>query len=445
MLEDVVTKVQEMLPLSRPVVVGVSGGADSMVLLDILDRAGLPLLIAHVNFHLRGEESNRDEEFVRKVVDRKYLRHRFFVRGYYTESYAERQGISTEMAARELRYAFFNEIAEQFHASTIAVGHNADDQVETLLLNIARGTGGKGLVGMDFFIHGILRPLIQTSRKEIEMYLEAHQIPHVEDSTNSKLIYHRNILRHKVIPTLERLNPSFRTTALESMRIFAQEQALIDSVITDFHARRWDKKIRCLSLAGIEEESHAELLLFRLLQPLGFSSQQVADILSDTTRSGKQFQSHTNTEQELELFRGNLYFYSYTEPFSPMSIRYRGEYELDDLGILQVGGWFGKLRIDRNAVSKDAVLRPARREDFFAPFGMEKGKKRLFDFLKEQGIPSAYRPHCPVIADGEMILAVPPLQVSHDARVTDGTPLYLSFAPGDHPLGHLLHHLSEEK
>lgn len=206
----------ELLQKGDRVLVCVSGGADSIALWDVLQRGGYECIIAHCNFHLRNEESNRDEEFVRELatghrllaIDKEQLDmgNRLWVKDFDTRAYAAEKGISIEMAARELRYQWFNEIGTQTHCKAIAVAHHQNDQAETLLLNLKRGTGIRGLCGMRPKSNNptggtipIIRPLLCTTRDYIEHYL--HDIRHiawVNDSTNTDTTIQRNAIRKQL-------------------------------------------------------------------------------------------------------------------------------------------------------------------------------------------------------------------------------------------------------
>lgn len=193
----------ELLQPGNKVLVCVSGGADSIALLDLLERGGFDCVVAHCNFRLRGEESNRDEAFVRQQVESERLRVQYFD----TMSYAKAQGISMEMAARELRYQWFAEVAEQEHCHAIAVAHHQHDQAETILLNLKRGAGIRGLCGMrakstnPYSSNGIpvIRPLLCTTRDYIEYYLrDIRKKAWVEDSSNSDTNIRRNAIREQL-------------------------------------------------------------------------------------------------------------------------------------------------------------------------------------------------------------------------------------------------------
>ena len=193
----------ELLQPGNRVLVCVSGGADSIALMDVLQRGGFDCIVAHCNFHLRGEESHRDEAFVRQQVESERLR----VKHFDTINYAKAQGISIEMAARELRYQWFAEVAEQEHCHAIAVAHHQHDQAETVLLNLKRGTGIRGLCGMrakstnPYSANGIpvIRPLLCTTRDYIEHYLrDIRKKAWVEDSSNSDTNIRRNAIREQL-------------------------------------------------------------------------------------------------------------------------------------------------------------------------------------------------------------------------------------------------------
>lgn len=347
MLEELVKDIEALLPSHRPVVVGVSGGADSVTLLHLLARTRLPLVVAHVNFGLRGEESNRDEAFVQQEVAHRYPSVEVRVLRCDAAAYAREEGVSVEMAARQLRYRFFDELRAEVGAEAIAVGHNADDQVETLLLNLARGTGGKGLVGMQYYERGVLRPLLSLSRQEIMEYVAHYQLPFVEDSTNSQLLFKRNVVRHQIIPLLEQLNPAFRSTVLQSMAVFRAEQEVVDSAVAKFAKERLNARTRTLSLYHLPH--NAQLLLYRLVQPLGFTSGQVADILADTQRSGKLFRSAV-TQEVLELFRQRLYLVQEPAPLGNQQVQMGQSLPLGELGVCTLDHKLGGLCMAQEAL-----------------------------------------------------------------------------------------------
>ena len=205
---------KELLEKGDRVLVCVSGGADSVALLDVLQRGGYECVVAHCNFHLRGEESDRDERFVREVIGErlKAKGEKLWVKDFDTVGYAQEKGISIEMAARELRYRWFAEVAAETGCKAIAVAHHQNDQAETVLLNLKRGTGIRGLCGMRAKSHlgarsqepgvktiPIIRPLLCTTRDYIEHYLkDIRHLPWVDDSTNTDISIKRNAIREQL-------------------------------------------------------------------------------------------------------------------------------------------------------------------------------------------------------------------------------------------------------
>ena len=197
---------EDLLPPGGRVLCAVSGGVDSVCLLHWLSRQqGITLLAAHVNHQLRGEESDRDEAFVRRLCGEWGIP--LTVGRGDVAAFTKEKGLSLEEGARRLRYDFLYRTAEETGCCCIAVAHNADDNAETVLLNLIRGTGLKGLGGISPVQGRVIRPLLPCPRRDIEAYLEEHHLPHVEDSTNADVHYTRNKLRHQVIPLLSEINP----------------------------------------------------------------------------------------------------------------------------------------------------------------------------------------------------------------------------------------------
>ncbi len=414
------------------IILGLSGGADSVALLDRLCRQGYSVIAAHVNFHLRGSESDRDEAFVRELIADRYPTVQLEVYHEDTIRYAEREHLSIEMAAREIRYRWLERLREHYSAAYIAVAHHADDQVETILLNLARGTGGEGLIGMQEYNGYIWRPLLTTTRAEILDYLHRHNLPYVEDSTNSDTRIKRNYIRHDLIRAFEKLNPAFRKSLLRSREIYAEEQALISDAVLDFRDRYLDPKTHSIALNDLPP--HAGLYLYRLLSPHGFSRRQIDQLISSPDESGARFQGHFL----LERFRRRAYICQPQQLYErPLSER---EVDLPGVGTVSVVRE-GRLRISDAYAPETLLLRSAQPEDHFRALGMKQGRKNVFEYLKEQGIPPYYRPYCPVlVSHSGKILAVPPLRVSEEVRIGAGCGAWgLDFrpAPGS-PIGELL-------
>ena len=282
---------------TQRIYIAISGGADSVALLMAMLALGYSerLGALHCNFTLRGEESDCDEAFVRELCSK--LGVPLQMKRFDTQSYAEEKGISIEMAARELRYQWFRSFTEGSEGrKVVAVAHNADDQVETLLLNLSMGTGIRGLSGMPFIkqAEGIIRPLQATPRALILDYLSALGQSYREDSSNSDIRYKRNLIRHQLIPLFEELNPSFRETTYRTIEHLRSTEALYLETIEHYRSE-------LLSPNGLDYKpltTHPErtTILFELLRPYGFQRLVVEELskhLAEGT-AGSKFYSPTH-------------------------------------------------------------------------------------------------------------------------------------------------------
>lgn len=284
-------------PLGALSIVALSGGADSVALLLGLIHVGQPLVAAHCNFHLRGEESDDDEAFVRQLCEERGVK--LYVEHFDTEDYAKQQRISIEMAARELRYDFFERLRQQLGADTIAVAHHRDDNVETLLLNLVRGSGLKGLCAMQPQNGFIVRPMLNIPRAEIESFLKEAQQPFRTDSTNTDTAFKRNKIRHELLPLLRELNPSIDRTLAETITRLNEAQSLLQSASAPSSPRplRSDSIAALalplrLPLASLQSSPAPQTLIFNFLSPYGFTPSQCRTIAQEcSTRVGAMYES----------------------------------------------------------------------------------------------------------------------------------------------------------
>ena len=266
------------------VLLAVSGGIDSMYMAEKAPELfpGACFAIAHCNFGLRGEESDGDEAFVREYAARKGLP--VFVKRFDTRAFAAEGGLSIEMAARELRYAWFDSLCEAEGFDCVAVAHNADDNAETFLLNLVRGTGTRGLRGMGDRGR-IVRPLLGTSRAEIRGWMSAGGHAWREDSSNASPAYKRNRLRGEVIPVLKEMNPSL----LPSLRGTMEHIAQVDDIAEDYFRSVKDSVCNgnMVSIRSLLALAHPRYVLFRLTEPVGLT-ESALDNLWDLINSGRQ-------------------------------------------------------------------------------------------------------------------------------------------------------------
>ena len=278
-----------LLPDGEAVLLAVSGGIDSMCMADLFlnSDAKVPFALAHCNFHLRGGESDSDEALVREWAEGHGVI--FIKKDFDTRRYAASKGISIEMAARELRYGWFAELCRERKFSALAVAHNANDNAETMILNMLRGTGVKGMTGMrrSSPLPGsdarLIRPLLGFPRKDIHEYAVSHGLRWHEDSTNSDSAYKRNCVRNEIFPLFKRLNPSFLITLNEDMERFAQVQSIADEYVRSVSAEvvRFDSdELPVIDHKRLTSKKNWEYVLFRLLEPFGFTSSVVANLAS---------------------------------------------------------------------------------------------------------------------------------------------------------------------
>lgn len=375
----------------KAMLVALSGGADSVVLLHILVKQGIKCVAAHCNFHLRGEESNRDEAFVRDYCKRLNVECR--VKDFDTERYAAEKRVSIEMAARELRYSWFEKLLDEYDLPCVAVAHHADDNTETFLLNLIRGTGIKGLCGMKSVNGRVVRPLLGYSRDSIEAYCKINHLKYVIDSTNQSDDYTRNRIRHHIVPAMKELNPSVLSTMngnmtrLESiLRIFQKQYDQFVSQAVEIRENGFEIKMK--SLTSLDEK---ELFLFELLYTKGFTADSVEKIVRciDEKRFGREF---ATSGYELLIDRSALIVRQRVGSCDNMEYEITADSNLIDEPI--------KMRISQREVDDDFILsrhkslvhldfdklkfplslRRWRKGDIFVPIGL-KGVKKLSDFF----------------------------------------------------------------
>ncbi len=292
---------RRLLTPDVPLIVALSGGADSVALLAVLTRLGYNCLAAHCNFHLRGKESDRDQNFCMELTTR--LGVDLMVRHFDVAARMEATGESTEMACRELRYAWFRQIADSTGAQAIAVGHHREDRVETFFINLMRGAGITGLTSMNARAGDIVRPLLEMSRTRIEEYLHQQGLEYVVDSTNSESVFLRNRLRNILLPEMEAQFPGAMDAVLRSISHLESTRTIFHSAIDQLRQRYVDGAN--IDVAAISEEPECATVLYEFLRPLNFTFDQTLKIIAGRNASGLRFMS-TDGRLVAELSRGIL-------------------------------------------------------------------------------------------------------------------------------------------
>lgn len=386
--------------LQGKALLAVSGGIDSMCLAAACKAAGVDFAVAHCNFNLRAEESDGDEKLVRDWCEASGVQ--LHVQSFETKEYAATKGISIEMAARELRYAWFAGLCREKGFAALVVAHNANDNAETLILNLLRGTGLKGLCGMaeDGFVEWqglkmrIIRPLLSVSRADIEAYVKEKAVPFRDDSTNSETLYKRNKIRHKVFPVFSEINPSFLDTISADLAHLRQADAVLDDYFDAAGSRVLTSAEGVLLAVDIKKllgEKHWQYLLFRLLAPYGFNESTNSEItgwLCSVNRPiGKIFTSSgekyrlTTTATSLQVFENEEGFsVTVSSPGEYLCGRVKIRVSLEpapsSTGLVQP---LGTIILDASKIPFPFELRSWREGDWMKPFGMKGCKKKLSD------------------------------------------------------------------
>ena len=412
------------------VIVGLSGGADSTALLLILLRLGYQVHAVHCNFHLRGAESDRDQQFVTDLCNKFGIE--LEICQYDTRQYASDHGISIEMAARELRYADFERIMHKCGASAICIAHHRDDSVETVLLNLIRGTGIKGLTGIKPRNGHIIRPLLCVSRQDIENWLNEIGQTYVTDSTNLETDYTRNKIRNQLLPLMRSINPdadnAINDTAKHLQQTYAIYSKAIESAISRIVTIRGG--ITTISIPELKKEADSGAILFEILSPMGFNSTQIEDIVTSLdSQPGIRFLSATH---QLIKERDSLTVSPIeSSPFKPIALNLEPDTTsaLPDGSVLNIttahaGTPISRIQstatFDADLIKGPVSIRPWQEGDWFIPFGM-KGRKLVSDYLTDCKVGAVERQKQLVATYGNDIIWVMGRRSDNRYRVTDKT------------------------
>ena len=409
-------------------IVGLSGGADSVALLLILKELGYCVEAAHCNFHLRGKESQRDEEYCINLCKEQDIK--LHLIHFQTAEYAELHKVSIEMAARTLRYNYFETLRQDIGADAVCVAHHRDDSVETVLLNLVRGTGLRGLMGIRPRNKHIIRPLLACSKADIEAYLAAKEQAFVTDSSNLVADVKRNKLRLEVVPTLKEINPSFDETIMKMSESIGEAQKIINASLKSAFSsivsvengdadtlfsqlQEGTPKLALpnlrIDIAALKAYVSPEYFLFYLLIPYGFTSPQVRSIASSlSSESGKEYitdnytllfdrkmilvsQREKTAPKLLELPQTGKYIYS-----EQCSVEIKEEAVDSNFAIPIV---INEIVVDKAKVHFPLVLRRTATADRFRPFGM-RGSKLVSDYLTNLKVDAVSKRKQLVLVDG---------------------------------------------
>ena len=409
--------------------VALSGGADSMALLLIMQQLGYRIEAVHCNFHLRGEESDRDEEFVKSVCE--ILNIPIHLIHFDTKEYASLHQVSIEMAARELRYGYFRQLCQDIGAVSVCVAHHRDDAVETLLMNLMRGSGIHGLTGIRPKNGPIVRPLLCVSREEIEQYLLSIGQDYITDSTNLVDDVVRNKIRLRILPILKEINPKVSENIYKTAQYLCEAEKVLDDSIEALKAEiiqcGHDGFPQTVSIPLLLKQSSPELFLHEWLAPYGFNTTQTSQISARLIgESGREFLSSTHT---LVVDRETLVLVPLQAPMKTMKIPEEGRYRYDDnicfdvrqTNEISISKSSDCVTLDAKAIRFPLTIRPVQTGDRFCPYGME-GHRLVSDFLTDSKLSLIDKRRQLVVTDSDgQIIWLVGLRSDHRFRVTEQT------------------------
>lgn len=413
----------------------VSGGVDSVVLCELCHQAGFHFAIAHCNFQLRGEESERDEQFVRHLGKKYNVE--VYVKKFDTEQYAAEKKVSIQVAARELRYNWFKEMA----ASYILTAHHANDNIETVLMNFFKGTGISGLHGILPKQGKIVRPLLFAYKEEIKVFAEENKLDYVEDSSNSSDKYTRNYFRNQLIPAIEKVFPAAKENLTHNINRFREVELLYEQAIQQYKKKLVEQKGNeyHIPVLKLQKVSPLETILYEIIKDFGFTAAQTKETIGLlSSESGKYIASSTHRV----IKNRNWLMISPNKTLEAENILI----EEDNTEIIFPAG---KLKLQLISNSQFAIpdslniacldvsqikfpllLRKWRPGDYFYPLGMKK-KKKLSRFFIDQKLSLPEKEQIWVIETNKKIVWIINRRIDERFKVTEATQqlLTLSFIP----------------
>ncbi|MEG1585535.1 MAG: tRNA lysidine(34) synthetase TilS [Bacteroidales bacterium] len=421
---------KEMLNKDIPVLVGFSGGADSTALLDVLVTLGYKCIAAHCNFHLRGSESIRDHEFARMTAREYGIP--FKEIEFMTTEYAQSKGISIEMACRELRYEWFEELLQETGAQAIAIAHHLDDSIETFFLNLLRGTGIAGLTGINSINGNVVRPFSKVYRKDIENYLSARSIDFITDSSNKEDIYQRNKIRLQLIPLLREITPSACEAIVKTMDNLHETEKIYAHTIHQLKNKIVvnDGDDVLISIENLQKTIAPKSVLFELLREYDVSGAMIDDIWNCLDGiSGKQFFAgdyRIIKDREYLIISPRETADSFTHTVIPKGVEAIQKPVAMRFELLDYFPGFVIPKdsqtacFDADKIHYPLILRKWEQVDKFVPFGM-RGMKKVSDYFSDHKFSLAEKERTWLLCSDDQVIWIVGERSDNRFRITSAT------------------------
>jgi tRNA(Ile)-lysidine synthase len=410
---------------NETILLGVSGGADSVVMTQLFSQSEFNFGIAHCNFQLRADDANNDQAFVENLAAEQSIP--FYSVKFDTKEYATQHGISIQMAARDLRFEWFHSICKQHGYSKIAIASNLNDSIETSIINITKGTGLKGLHGILPQQENIIHPLLFANKEQIYQYAKTHNIAFREDKSNDDTKYTRNKIRHNVIPVLKEINPSLENTFKEFFEKIQHYETLVNATLESFMETNVSQKNGEVSidLTALQNSIGKEILLYEILNGYGYKGDQTKQIFASLkNQTGKLFYSKTHqlvtSSDKLRLrpikqetFTSLLIEEKKSSITSPINLTFTQ-------GVTQIEINSKVACLDLDKIEFPITLRKWEKGDRFKPLGLE-GNKKLSDFFTDNKLSIFEKENIFVITSNSKIVWVVGYRIDDRFKVTNQT------------------------
>ena len=426
-LREFIAEKQLLSPQDR-VLLAVSGGKDSMLMAYVFKAMGYDAIVAHCNFQLRGKESDLDEELVREFAET--LQFPIFVNHFDTEAHASLHKISIQMAARELRYTWFEALRQQEGCAVIAIGQHANDQVETVLLNLTRTTGIQGLTGIKPKQGQVIRPLLELSAEQVRKAVEEYNIPFRDDQSNFSSKYARNKIRLEIIPKFEEIQPHFAEIMLQNIAHFEESYGFIQDHVSRLRDQLFTEQDGWIFLEKDQLKAHipSAYLFFELLKPFGFLKSTLEDVLQVLDREmGQRFESPSH---ELLLDRNQLLIRRKKEAGAAQMTWHLSEdtlawhdrvFSMRPEEVIGYSLGMDNVQVDAALLQFPLTIRTWQLGDYFVPLGMS-GRKKVSDFFIGLKINRFEKEEIPLLINGNgEVIWIVGKRLDNRYRVTENT------------------------